>query len=105
MVGATGQNQAFGGELANAGSMPVPPGMSADNIINTEIEEYNKAAGIDTQTNQVFDTSNEKEAKKYEVAKKAQDRKMYYEGGIVQYKDIKDKVKKCDAKVGLNTMK
>ena len=26
------------------------------------------------------------------AAKKAQDRKMYYEGGIVQYKDIKDKV-------------
>ena len=39
------------------------------------------------------------------AAKKAQDRKMYYEGGIVQYKNIKDKVKKCDAKAGLNTMK
>ena len=39
------------------------------------------------------------------AAKKAQDRKMYYEGGVVQYKDIEDKVKKCDAKAGLNTMK
>ena len=35
-----------------------------------------------------------------------QKRAMYYSGGGVKnYKDIKDKVKKCDAKVGLNTMK
>jgi hypothetical protein len=35
-----------------------------------------------------------------------QKRAMYYSGGGVKnYKNIKDKVKKCDAKVGLNTMK
>lgn len=35
-----------------------------------------------------------------------QKRAMYYSGGgVKKYKDIKDKVKKCDAKVGLNTMK
>lgn len=32
-------------------------------------------------------------------------RMTYNEGGVVQYADIKDKVKKCDAKVGMNTMK
>ena len=37
--------------------------------------------------------------------KSSKDRMMYYGGGVVQYKDIKDKVKKCDAKAGLNTMK
>ena len=31
---------------------------------------------------------------------------MYYSGGgVKKYKNIKDKVKKCDAKVGMNTMK
>ena len=31
---------------------------------------------------------------------------MYYSGGgDKKYKNIKDKVKKCDAKVGMNTMK
>ena len=35
-----------------------------------------------------------------------QKRAMYYSGGgVKKYKNIKDKVKKCDAKVGLNTMK
>ena len=37
--------------------------------------------------------------------KSSKDRMMYYGGGVVQYKDIKDKVKKCDAKAGMNTMK
>ena len=32
-------------------------------------------------------------------------RMAYGEGGVVQYSDIKDKVKKCDAKAGMNTMK
>ena len=32
-------------------------------------------------------------------------RMAYGEGGVVQYADIKDKVKKCDAKAGMNTMK
>ncbi len=35
-----------------------------------------------------------------------QKRAMYYSGGgVKKYKNIKDKVKKCDAKVGMNTMK
>ena len=32
-------------------------------------------------------------------------RKKYYSGGVVTYKNIEDKVKKCDAKAGMNTMK
>ena len=32
-------------------------------------------------------------------------RMAYSEGGVVQYKDIEDKVKKCTAKAGMNTMK
>mgnify|MGYP003139027655 FL=1 len=35
-----------------------------------------------------------------------QKRAMYYSGGgVKKYKNIEDKVKKCDAKAGLNTMK
>jgi len=35
-----------------------------------------------------------------------QKRAAYYSGGsVVKYKNIEDKVKKCDAKAGLNTMK
>jgi len=35
-----------------------------------------------------------------------QKRATYYSGGgVVKYKNIEDKVKKCDAKAGLNTMK
>jgi hypothetical protein len=34
-----------------------------------------------------------------------QKRKEYYSGGVVKYKNIEDKVKKCNAKAGLNTMK
>ena len=35
-----------------------------------------------------------------------QKRAMYYSGGgVKKYKNIEDKVKKCDSKVGLNTMK
>lgn len=36
---------------------------------------------------------------------KKKERMAYGEGGVVQYADIKDKVKKCDAKAGMNTMK
>ena len=47
-----------------------------------------------------------KKRKKAYVGGKTQKRSMYYSGGGVQkYKNIKDKVKKCDAKAGLNTMK
>ena len=41
----------------------------------------------------------------YENMKAGFPRKKYYSGGVVTYKNIEDKVKKCDAKVGLNTMK
>ena len=35
-----------------------------------------------------------------------QKRAMYYSGGgVKKYKNIEDKVKKCNAKAGLNTMK
>jgi len=40
----------------------------------------------------------------YNKSKKVE-RMAYGEGGVVQYADIKDKVKKCDAKAGMNTMK
>ena len=32
-------------------------------------------------------------------------RMAYSNGGVVQYTSIEDKVKKCDARVGMNTMK
>ena len=32
-------------------------------------------------------------------------RMAYGDGGVVQYTSIEDKVKKCDARVGMNTMK
>ena len=37
--------------------------------------------------------------------KKKKERMAYGEGGVVQYTDIKDKVEKCTAKAGMNTMK
>ena len=37
--------------------------------------------------------------------KKKKERMAYSDGGVVQYKSIEDKVKKCDARVGMNTMK
>ncbi len=44
--------------------------------------------------------------KMYNKGNKATEKRMAYgEGGVVQYADIKDKVKKCDAKAGMNTMK
>ena len=42
----------------------------------------------------------------YNKGEKVEEKRMAYgEGGVVQYSDIKDKVKKCDAKAGMNTMK
>jgi len=44
--------------------------------------------------------------KMYNKGKKAEEKRMAYsDGGVVQYTSIEDKVKKCDARVGMNTMK
>lgn len=47
-----------------------------------------------------------KKRKKAYVGGKTQKRATYYSGGgVVKYKNIQDKVKKCDTKAGMNTMK
>jgi len=46
-----------------------------------------------------------KKRKKAYVGGKQKRATYYSGGGVVKYKNIEDKVKKCDAKAGLNTMK
>jgi hypothetical protein len=47
-----------------------------------------------------------KKRKKAYTGGEKQKRATYYSGGgVVKYKNIQDKVKKCDTKAGMNTMK
>ena len=73
--------------------------------VNPKPKPKTKKKKLQPKLMQKVDKKSSKNRMMYMGGGYSKKRMAYGEGGVVQYADIKDKVKKCDAKAGMNTMK
>ena len=73
--------------------------------VNPKPKPKTKKKKLQPKLMQKADKKSSKNRMMYAGGGYSKKRMAYGEGGVVQYADIKDKVKKCDAKAGMNTMK